>query len=187
MSKHERPHKRQSYFVQREFQLKFILKFCILLLIGIVISTGLLLLFSRGTLTSSFEQSRLTIEDTASAILPVAVYVNLVTLGLISLAAIGVTLFVSHKLAGPLFRYERELNQIGSGDLTKDIQIRKNDQIRALASSLNQMTASLHEKVLLIRKDVEELLEFATDHNAPQDLVEQISQLHEKIGINFKL
>jgi hypothetical protein len=49
------------------------------------------------------------------------------------------------------------------------------------------MTASLHEKVFLIQKDVEELLEFATGLNAPQELVKQINQLHEKIGINFKL
>ena len=38
--------KRRQYFVQKNFQFKFILKFCIVLLIGIIISTGLLLLFS---------------------------------------------------------------------------------------------------------------------------------------------
>ena len=179
--------KRRQYFVQKEFQFKFILKFCIVLLVGIVVSTGLLVLFSKGTLTSSFEQSRLVIKNTAFAILPSVFLSNLITLGLITLATIVVTLLVSHKLAGPLFRFQKELNQISEGNLTQAIKLREKDQITPMAESLDQMRVNLQEKVIAIKEEVEKILESASGQDVPPELVKQLNQLHQKIGSNFKV
>ena len=187
MTHDKRPYKRRHYFIKKDFQFRFIIKFCLLLLIGVVISTSLLFLFSQDTLTSSFKQSRLTIKNTALAILPATIYTNLITLGLITLATIVVTLFISHKLAGPLFRFEKDLEVIGEGDLTKTIRLRKKDQITDMADSLNKMTASLHEKVLAIRTEVEQLIELASKQNAPAELIEELKNLDEKIGKEFKI
>jgi len=186
MSQNKHPYKRKHYFIKKEFQFKFILKFCLLILAGVIISTSLLFLFSQGTLTSSFHQSRLVIKNTAVAILPAVIYTNLITLGLISLAAIVVTLFVSHKIAGPLFRFEKDIKEIGQGDLTKKIGLRKKDQITDMADSLNKMTASLNEKVLDIRTGVEHLVKSAAKQNAPQGLIEELNRLNQKIKSNFK-
>ncbi len=185
MSQNKNPYRRH-YFIKKEFQSKFILKFCLIILAGVLISTGLLFLFSQGTLTSSFHQSRLVIKNTAVAILPAVICTNLITLGLISLATIVVTLFVSHKIAGPLFRFEKEIKEIGQGDLTKKIGLRKEDQITNMAESLNKMTASLHEKVLDIRTGVEHLIESASKQNASQGLIEELNRLNQKIKNNFK-
>lgn len=187
MSQNESSYKRRHYFIKKEFQFKFILKFCFIILAGAIISTGLLLFFSQGTLTSSFHQSRLVIENTFSAILPAVIYTNLITLGLISLASIVVTLFVSHKMAGPLFRFEKELKEIGEGDLTKSIKLRKKDQMTDIAESLDKMTVSLHGKVVDIQTDVEQLLESASIQNASQELIDELGRLKRKIGTSFKI
>lgn len=187
MSQQERTYKRKNYFIKRGFQSKFILKFCLIILIGTIFSTGLLFLFSQGTLISSFQQSRLVIKNTSLAILPAVIYTNLITLGLITLATIVVTLFVSHKIAGPLFRFEKELKDIEKGDLTKSIKLRKKDQTTDLADSLNKMTASLHGKVLEIRTGVEHLIESVSKQNATQELVDQLNHPYQKIETNFKI
>ena len=109
MSKDKKSNRRKNYFIKKGFQVRFILKFCSLVLVSVIMSTGLLFLFSRGTLTTSYQQSRLIIRNTASAILPTTIYINLVILGLITLATIVIILIISHKLAGPLFRFEKEL------------------------------------------------------------------------------
>lgn len=186
MSQDGHPHKRRHYFIKKDFQFKFILKFCLIILAGVLISTSLLILFSQGTLTSSFQQSRLVVKNTAVAILPAVIYTNLITLGLISLATIVVTLFVSHKIAGPMFRFEKEIKEIGQGDLTKKITLRKKDQITEMAQCLEKMTASLHEKVLDIQTGVEHLVESASEQNAPQGLIEELNRLNQKIKNNFK-
>ena len=187
MSKNIKSEKRKHYFVMKGFQLKFMLQFCILVLIGVTLSTGLLFLFSRDTLTSSFQQSRLVIKNTAFAILPTAIYTNLVTLALIAIAAIIVILFISHKLAGPLFRFEKELKEIGQGDLTTVVRLRKKDQITRLADTLNEMTANLRDKIITIQKDVEQAIETASEVNVPEELRVQLNQLHQQIGTTFKI
>ncbi|MCK5324345.1 MAG: hypothetical protein KAJ45_09365, partial [Desulfobulbaceae bacterium] len=133
MTQEEQRYKRRNYFIKKEFQSKFILKFCLILLGGIVLSTGLLLAFSRDTLTTSFDHSRLVVENTGMALLPSIIYTNLITLGLITLAAIVVTLFASHKIAGPMFRIEKELKSIGAGKLDRQISFRQNDQAVEIA------------------------------------------------------
>ena len=187
MSQNRHPHRRKQYFVKKDFQFRFILKFCLIVLAGVIISTLLLFLFSQGTLTSSFHQSRVTIKSTALAILPAAIYTNLITLGLITLATIVVTLFISHRIAGPMFRFEKELKAIGEGDLTKDIRLRKEDQITEMAASLNKAVASLHEKVLDIKKGVEQIIESASRQKAPEGLIEELTHLHQRIESNFKI
>ena len=187
MSNNKYPHRRRHYFIKKEFQFKFILKFCLIILMGVIFSTGLLFLFSQGTLTSSFQQSRLVIKNTASAILPAVIYTNLITLGLITLATIVVTIFISHKIAGPLFRFEKELKEIGEGDLTKNMRLRKKDQTTDMTVSLNRMIASLHDKVLDIQKAVEQLIESASKQKAPEGLIEELTHLHQRIESNFKI
>jgi len=187
MSQNRHPHRRKHYFVKKDFQFRFILKFCLIVLIGAIISTSLLFLFSQGTLTSSFQQSRLSIKNTALAILPAVIYTNLITLGLIALATIAVTLFVSHRIAGPMFRFEKELKAIEEGDLTKDIRLREKDQITDMAATLNNTIASLHEKVLDIQTGVEHLIESASKQKAPEGLVEELNHLYQKIGSSFKI
>ena len=119
MSQGKKPYTRSHYFIKKDFQTKFILKFCLLLLAGVIVSTGLLFLFSQDSLTSSFQNSRLVIKNTALAILPTVVYTGLITLALLAIATIIVTLFISHRIAGPMFRFEKELKEIGEGNLTK--------------------------------------------------------------------
>ncbi len=179
--------KRRQYFVQKNFQFKFILKFCIVLLIGIIISIGLLCLFSMNTLTSSFEQSKLVIKNTASAILPNVFLSHLIALVLITLLAIVVTLLISHKLAGPLFRFQKELKEIGEGNLTQVIKLRKNDQITAMADSLNQMRTDLQNKILGIKEEVEQIIESASGQDIPPDLSKRLDHLNQKIRNNFKV
>ncbi len=187
MAQDDRLHKRRHFFVKREFQFKFILKFCIVLLFGAIISTGLLFLLSRSTLTASFQHSRLVVKDTSYAILPVIVYTNLITLGLIIIATIIVTLFISHKIAGPLFRFEKELKQIGEGDLTNSVRLRRKDQITGIADNLNMMISSLRYKLLGIQTEVDNIRKTASEQNTPKDVIDGLNHLHNKIESNFEI
>lgn len=186
MSQDQHRHRRSHYFIKKDFQFRFILKFCILVLVGVIISTCLLFVFSRGTLTSSFKQSRLIIEDTASAILPAVIWTNLITLGLITIATIAITLFVSHKIAGPIFRFEKEIDLMAEGDLTRRIRLRKKDQMAVLAEGLDKMSSSLQEKVLCIHSEIDRLAELAAKQDASNELIEALNILKQNVRLHFK-
>ena len=178
--------RRKQYFIKKNYQTKFILKFCLLVLAGVVLSTVLLLSFSQGTLTSTFKDSRLVVTKTSWAIFPAIMYTNLISLGLITLATIAVVLFISHKIAGPMFRFEKELKAIGQGDLTVRIILRKGDQFKDMAESLNQMSLSLHDKVATIDKGLETII---ADTSIKPDSQSQkaLSALQSRLKQEFKL
>lgn len=186
MSQEKHSYKRKNYFIKKDFQTRFILKFCLLVLVGVFISAVLLFFFSRDTLTSSFQQSRLIVENTSLAILPAILYTSLITLAWLSVATVFVTLFISQRIAGPMFRLERELKEIGQGDLTKKVVFRRKDQTAELARCINDVAAGLREKVVDIRTEVGRILETVRETNAPQEIMEGLEHLQKKITEELK-
>ncbi len=187
MAASNKTYKRRQYFIKGGFQYQFIVKFCLLVLLGAFISTVLLFLFSQNTLTSSFENSKLVVKTTALSILPVVLYTNLITLFLITLATIGVTLFVSHKIAGPMFRLEAGMQAIQSGDLTQRISFRKKDQVEVMAENFNKMALELHTQMKIFRSDLQDLQEVAKQENSSQNMQAQIENLTNQFENKFKL
>lgn len=187
MSNDTKSHLRKNYYIKKKFQCRFILKFCLVVLFGVICSTVLLFYFSYGTLTTSFQQSEIVIQNTAHAVLPVIILSNLITLGLITGATIFLTLFVSHKIAGPLFRFEKELDEISNGNLTPRIKLRKSDQMTDMANKLNVMVSSLRGKVLEIQNQVEDIIKQTPHHNTPNNIVKMLNDLHENLRSNFKV
>ena len=150
----EKPYKRRIVFIKKEYQFKFIFKFCLILLAGGVISTILVLLLSRGTLTTSFEHGRLIVRDTATAIFPTVILTNGITLVIVIIIAILTVLYVSHKIAGPMFRFEKDISAVREGDLTKQIALRKKDQFSDLSKGFNEMISGLRGKVLAVESEI---------------------------------
>ena len=186
LSKRKR-YKRRNFYVKKGFQSQFILQFAALVVAGGVLSTLLVLYFSSGNLTSSFSNSRLQVDQTIWYILPAVVYTNLITIIIATVGVMLIALFVSHKIAGPLFRFEMDIKTIGTGDLTNTIYLRKHDQLNELSEDINHMTTSLSQTLQGFQKDIAQIIGHAVTSNAPQWYVEQLQQVHDKFEESFKL
>lgn len=57
------------------------------------------------------------------------------------------TLLMSHRIAGPIFRLERTAKAIGDGNLTTVVKLRDKDQLKELASQVNALIAGLNQTV----------------------------------------
>ncbi len=187
MTKAGQTYKRKNYFIKKEFQFKFILKFCLIMLAGIILSTCFVFIFSQDTLTSSFNNSQLIIEKTGQAILPTILITNLITLALITLAAIIITLFISHRIAGPMFRFEKDIRQIAQGNLKVRINLRQKDQFSEMAKAFNEMSSNLHEKVSHIDQKIDKLIISAQETQETEDYQKQLQELKKMIQKNFSL
>lgn len=186
MTQNQRIRRRQVY-IDKRFQFRFIVKFCLILLAGVIVSTGLLFLFSQGTLTSSFINSRLVIQPTGNAMLPAIIYTNLISLGLILVTTVVVTLYISHKIAGPIFRLEKEIARIGAGDLTIRVALRSKDQMQAFAEGVNTMTGELNRKLADIHLQADELSRQASQTADASDLKQRAEALKNYIQEHFTL
>lgn len=183
---HTKP-KRRQYYIDKKFQTNFMIKFCLVILVGGFLSVALTMWTSQGTLTSTFNGSELVIEDTSYAIMPSVIVTNIVTTAIISCVAVFVMLFVSHKIAGPIFRFESDLKIVASGDLKNKIRLRNGDQFSGLVGNLNEMVESLNGKVTEIHNDLDRIAKKAEGEKLPQSFIDELVACQEKIDSEFKL
>ena len=108
--------KRRILFIDKKFQARFIVNFCSLVAIGGVVITGLLYLLTMRSNTVSFVNSRVVVQSTADFLLPLLVQTVCIVMIIIGLFTVVVTLLVSHKIAGPLYRLKKVINTLGEGD-----------------------------------------------------------------------
>ncbi len=147
----------KNYFIKKELQSRFILKFCLLVILACAIMGALVYALSEKTTTTGFEDLRLTVKSTADFILPTLLLSSLVAVILVSLATIIVFLFISHRFAGPIHRLETELVEIGKGDLTTDIRLRKKDELKPLAAIVNNMVHNIRNPLSAAQAKISEL------------------------------
>lgn len=68
----------------------------------------------------------------------------------------GGTIFLSHKIAGPLYRFENVLYQITQGDLSVRCQLRKFDEAKPVAHALNLALTSLDDRLSRLKRIAKE-------------------------------
>lgn len=138
-----------SKLLERSFKLKFGLKLCLYTIIGMLVLTSFLHFVTSRSLGSSYNEAIYTIYDLKIKIFPLifASFYSIFILTLVTLCIAAISIFFSHKIAGPLFRLEKNLESIGSGDLTVNTRFRGNDQLSVLADEINEMVRSLNHTV----------------------------------------
>lgn len=137
--------RRRNYFIDKSFQSKFILKFCLLVIGAGLVTVGVLYYLSRQSMTVAFVNSRVVVKTTADFIMPVLVQTVVVVTVLVGLATMFVTLFVSHKIAGPLYRFRKAFEELGEGKYP-EINLRQMDQLQALAKDFNAAIKKFKER-----------------------------------------
>lgn len=138
--------KRRQYFIDKSFQGRFILKFCCIVVASSLLIGLSMFFLSMNSTTVAIENTQVMVKRTADFILPTLALTTLVVTLVSALAVIILVLFVSHKIAGPLYRIRREINSLKDGDLKRIFAIRAKDQLKELASGLDEMCVSLRQK-----------------------------------------
>ena len=179
---------RRQYFIDRPFQTRFIVTFLLVLVFGGCLSVALTRFGWFGgadTLTSSYDSGGLVVKQTSLAILPSVVWTTVVTTCILGLVVWLVTLLVSHKIAGPMYRFEHDIQAIATGDLQKKIRIRDGDQFAALATSLNTMVDSFNGKLTKVDDCLARLADQTRQIDSP--LTGGIEQCQKILRDEFRL
>lgn len=149
--------RRTNYFINKGFQFNFAVKFILLILLEAALIAGLFMQISGNTLTTGYSDSILTIESTPHFFLWPLLLIILITAIGIGLAGMVVFIMLSHRIAGPLYRFEKDLGDISYGDLTKRISLRKTDQLTEIKEALNSLIGTFDERMSRIKTVLSEL------------------------------
>lgn len=164
--------KRRIFFIEKDFQAKFMLKFLALVAAAGFVTTCALYFLTMQSSTVYFVNSRAVVQTTARFLLPLLVQTVLAVTVVTSIAALAVTLFVSHKIAGPIYRLKKVMKEVGDGDLSGEFRIRQKDQLQDLAGSFSDMILKTREKLSELREKAD-IIKGKLDGISEHDVSEQ--------------
>jgi len=184
--------RRRRYLINRPLQVRLLWNSLFQVFLFVVVTAVSLFLPSMIELRNLEDYSEKTVQA-ANQILYLHDYFWPAVL-FVLIAIILSSIRVSHKIAGPLFRFSRTFEVIGKGELPSTMRIRKGDYLVEEAEVINRMLEGLRENVraiqeahAVLRETLSEWAEAGRESSSTEmegrvkDLVEKADQLEERI------
>lgn len=151
-----RTYKRRQYIVDPDFQYTFIKRifiFCILMILMSISFLCLVDVLYGDIQFQLFQPDPFDFSENVDTLSGQTTILNLIwpVLGVCLGAALVVTFFfgvlLSHRMAGPIFRIRRILSEMAEGDLRGEVRLRKKDDFKSLAESINGVKKSWRKHI----------------------------------------
>jgi methyl-accepting chemotaxis protein len=97
-----------------------------------------------------------------------------------------VSVWVTHRFAGPVYRLEQSLKQIASGDLGFQVRFRSGDDLQELAVLMNQIIHQQSAVLKTVQSVRQRLLEIMGQIRSKTVAPEQLNQTLEQIQIQIE-
>jgi len=96
---------------------------------------------------------------------------------------VGTSMILSHKIAGPIYRFRKSMAIISQGDFSHRISLRKHDEMQDLAQLFNQVVAKFERKDALLEKvrklSLETVRELEKENFTPAVKEKIVSRFHD--------
>ena len=178
---------RKNYFVKPGFQTKLTLIILLIVVIVANIVGGVIYGLLSGSVVIEQFAKILEVENQRDLLLPVILFSELVAIIIVTFIGI----FVSHTMAGPIYRFEMVLEDLANGELDSHFHLRTSDEFHELADGFNDLIASLNSRVSEMKVYVSNLNNVMGEISSPKDITiydidnikETISKL--SVSVNF--
>jgi len=149
--------KRKKYFIRKDFQSRFILRFVAAATVWGVTTVLLFVYLAGKKLDDLRYSSHIDIQTTSELLLPITVGVHAVSLLIFAVILTYMIHALWPKLSQPLMVIKKSLVMIADGDLTGKVILRKKDEFRYLAGELNEMRKGIRERMVMIKDGQQEV------------------------------
>ncbi len=149
--------RRRNYLINREFQFRYIGR----MIIGIIVMAMIVSFTVYYTTWARIMDEFYNVARIASRFAPLFNSINqtlLVILLVFLVLVVIFSVFISHRIAGPIYRFEKTLQAIAGGDMTMRVDLRKRDEFKQLADAMNEMVGELRNSLSSNRTLIEEMI-----------------------------
>jgi methyl-accepting chemotaxis protein len=161
-SKHRRRVK--NFFINKNFQGKIILALFLAVAVSGLLFLVVFGLFSADTMTISYENNDLHMGNTPIMLFKKAFVANWVFLVTCATLLFGIALITTHRIAGPLFRFEKALANMVNKNLTDTIRLRGKDEGKDLAQQINLFNTSLSKDLREVNRRSQAIHDLLTQY-----------------------
>lgn len=185
--KHKHSRRAKNYFIKKNLQGKIVLALFLAVIASCLLFILIFGFFSTDTMTISYENSELNMGQTPVMLLKKALAANwffLVTCGTLLILA---TIVGSHRIAGPLFRFEKVLNSMVRRDLRDTIRLREKDEAKDLALQINTFNGVLSRDIRELNRRSRAISDLTKQYTALSGsnlTAEDIDSIFQAIRVN---
>ncbi|MEI8012872.1 MAG: methyl-accepting chemotaxis protein [Candidatus Omnitrophota bacterium] len=170
-------HRRKILIIDREFQNIFIVKFFTMVALGSMMTGLIVYAFCGRTLTTVFQDSRLKIMSTSDFILPGLALSTMIVIFVVGVATAFMALYVSHRIAGPVYRLRQDLLTFHAGNLKQIFRLRDKDEMKPLAGALNEMARKMQQDIAVLKTETEALEKGWQEQGVPVQARECVARM----------
>jgi len=145
------PFKRKIIYINKDFQRDFIIKFCLLTGLGAVLAMGLVYWLAMNSTTVAIRDGRVAVHKTAEYLLPLMFQTVSLEVIIVVIATISLTMIISFRIAGPLYRLKMMFQVLAEGDFSTQMHLRTDDQLKDVAQAYNDAINKLNNKIKVIK------------------------------------
>lgn len=138
---------RKKFLIQKDFQLKYV-GFILLTIVAVSAIVVLTVHLSIWAVLQKGVSPQ--VQATVEEILHNMNVLFMFEIPIVLLIAAFAGIMFSHKIAGPVYRLEKAARQVALGDLTSNVHLRRDDELKNLSSAFNSVVDNMH---LLVAKD----------------------------------
>ncbi len=142
--------KRRNYFIDKEFQGRYIFNYFLLATIGSLLFIGVFSFFSSNTLSITYDNYNLQLGLTPGILFKRILSTQWLFLVFGGGFVVVITLLLTHRIAGPFFRFEKAIDEMIKGNISNKIILRQKDEGKKLAHKINAFNFILGDKLSLM-------------------------------------
>ena len=157
--------KRRNYFIKKDLQGKYIFSFFIFVVAGSIIFTLIFSLLSSNTMTIVYDNYKLQIGKTPLMLIKEILSAQWIFIVAGGFLVVILSMFLTHRFAGPIFRFEKSIEEMTKGNLNFRIYLRAKDEGKELAEKINILIDMLSSNIKEMRRLSEEVNNKLTDAN----------------------
>ncbi len=146
MAKHFR-RKKINFFIKKDLQGKLTWQFFLLTIGGLLVVLAIFSALTADHMTISYENNAVQISSTPFMLLRELVTRNWAFFLSTGLVMVLTFILLTHKIAGPIYRFEVVTKNMCKKDLDQPIYLRKHDEAKELGDSLNQFNHLLSDDI----------------------------------------
>lgn len=178
--------KRRRLLIKKPFQARLILGALGLILLSSLCSALLIYWITGGDLAAQSHSAHASLMNAWQRLGLSILIGNAIAILIVGATGLIKVLYLSHRIAGPLYRFEVLCKDVGNGNLDTITRLRDKDHLQDLAKAFLDMVTKLRDRQILhldlVTQLENQLNQLAEVQNLNPDMVGKFAELHSVIN-----
>ena len=174
--------RRHTILINKNFQFKLILKFLVVNIIIMILFSIFLYIFLNSEVNTNLQSAHVAYKNIKDMLFPIILTLSVLNTIISSILISIFVLYTSHKIAGPLYRFNEALKSILNRNLHPITSIREGDQLYECSSNLKQVSHIFADDILDVKKKIHELKSLLKKNTKKNDLLKKVEEVEVVIN-----